>query len=1008
MSQKPTPRSPGKVSELSDASGTAYILDLVSQNWLTPAEVDRTEWRHTLTAIKPANLAHSTALLFISGGANSAANPPRPSRQLIEIAKATRSVVVELRMVPNQPLTFHGDGKPRTEDDLIAYTWDQFLRTGDERWPARLPMTKAAVRAMDATTAFLASPEGGAAKVDTFVVTGASKRGWTAWTTAAVDRRVVALAPIVIDVLNLEPSMDHHFRAYGFYAPAVGDYVRQRIMDWNGTPELKALYAIEDPFFDRDRLTVPKLLINACGDQFFLPDSSQFYFGALPGEKFLRYIPNTDHSMRNTDAYQTLGALASCDSQPHPAPAILVAHAPPTARSPSPRKPSPPPRSSGRPPIPRPATSASKPSVPSRPPRRSRPTATRSLPRPSRPAAGWTASFIELTFDVGARDPLKLTTDIAVTPDTLPFPAPEIRNPQGLPAKRRQACALIFPIPPARPGPALDAPATPPARSRPARCRTRGDRRPRVLATLGEAGATVGHRSPPRFLRRRLPPRRAPDPGTATKTNVRDFGAVGDGTTDDTKALQAAIDATPAGAVYLPPGRYLVSDYLRITRSGVVLRGAGPEQSTPLRFPAASTRSTPAKAAPAPAHPPAVTLSTALSSPSKGTIAPNPSPRSQPSPKEATAPSRWIAPPASPSARLVLDRAPRGARPQPQDLPLQRRPRRHRPRQAARYPDARARHRRRQRARDLRPPAALRDPRRLAPRGAGLQPHRHRIRHRAPRLRVPRHQIPRPLQRGRPQRHRTPAPSSTAGSGRVIHNGDLGINVVACHNTLDGILLTADTARGTVDAGVPDCTGHHGIQLKNAEDNLITNFEVRAPYVHDLTVEHASGNVFAQGRGIDPDFDHHKDTPYENLFTDIDCGRGTRVWRCGGGASLAARAPAGPRSGISAPPRPLEPAPKNRGPADDEFHRPAHQIPEQARRHRPRFEAIRPRRSSPPNLHAADREALEQVGLASDPKQANARSFRLNPCPTLRFPPVFAPRFLRMVVRPSSTFTRPS
>jgi hypothetical protein len=70
-----------------------------------------------------------------------------------------------------------------------------------------------------------------------------------------------------------------------------------------------------------------------------------------------------------------------------------------------------------------------------------------------------------------------------------------------------------------------------------------------------------------------------PIPELPRATNVRDLGAVGDGTTDDTKALQAAIDATPAGAVYLPPGRYLVSDFIRITRSGVVLRGAGPEQS---------------------------------------------------------------------------------------------------------------------------------------------------------------------------------------------------------------------------------------------------------------------------------------------------------------------------------------------------------------------------------------------------------------------------------------------
>ena len=78
-------------------------------------------------------------------------------------------------------------------------------------------MTKAVVRAMDTVTAFCASPGRRAhAQVDKFVVSGASKRGWTTWTTAAVDRRVVAIVPIVIDVLNVEPSFDHHCRAYGF------------------------------------------------------------------------------------------------------------------------------------------------------------------------------------------------------------------------------------------------------------------------------------------------------------------------------------------------------------------------------------------------------------------------------------------------------------------------------------------------------------------------------------------------------------------------------------------------------------------------------------------------------------------------------------------------------------------------------------------------------------------------------------------------------------------------
>ena len=37
------------------------------------------------------------------------------------------------------------------------------------------------------------------------------------------------------------------------------------------------------------------------------------------------------------------------------------------------------------------------------------------------PESGWTAFFVELTYDTGSNLPLKLTTAVRVLPDTLPF-----------------------------------------------------------------------------------------------------------------------------------------------------------------------------------------------------------------------------------------------------------------------------------------------------------------------------------------------------------------------------------------------------------------------------------------------------------------------------------------------------------------------------------------------------------------------------------------------------------
>ena len=416
---------------------TTFVLEMTSQAWLTTNEVDRPVWKHWLMIVKPDKVASSKALLFISGGSIHRSAPSSADGKTIRTAIATGSVVAELRGVPNQPLVFSGETKGRSEDALIAYTWNKFLRTGDEKWPARLPMTKSAVRAMDTVTAFCASAEGGALKIDSFVVTGTSKRGWTTWTTAAVDKRVVAIVPIVIDLLNLEPSFKHHYEAYGFYSSALKDYTTPKLMDWMGTKEHRALLEIEDPYQYRERLTMPKFLINASGDQFFLPDSSQFYFDDLPGTKYLRYVPNADHSLHGSDALETLIACYDAVLTGARLPqfswkleedgAIRV-----TARD-----------------LPREVKLWQATNPKARDFRletigrvwRSTPVKGQAdgvyLGRIETPAKGWTAFFLELTYPASGPAPFKFTTSVRVLPDTLPFKYETKAKPDRPPVMRQ-------------------------------------------------------------------------------------------------------------------------------------------------------------------------------------------------------------------------------------------------------------------------------------------------------------------------------------------------------------------------------------------------------------------------------------------------------------------------------------------------------------------------------------------------------------------------------------------
>ncbi|GIW99667.1 MAG: hypothetical protein KatS3mg111_3000 [Pirellulaceae bacterium] len=406
------------VSDQSSAAGRSLVIEFVSQNWLTEQEVNRTTWKHWLTVAVPPATRSSTALLWIGGGSNRNEAPSGPDGRLQTIARASNTLVAEVKMVPNQPLEFHGDGVPRTEDDLIAYTWNQFLETGDPRWPARNAMVKAAVRAMDVLQ-LLADQDDALPPLERFVVAGASKRGWTTWLTGAMDPRVRAIAPIVIDVLNVEPNIRHHFAAYGFWAPAVGDYVEHGITQKIGHPRMPDLIRLVDPYAYRQRLTMPKLILNAAGDQFFPPDSSHYYYDSLPGPKLIRYVANDDHSLKRGNALQTLIAWYVAILQERPLPevswqlnddgmlSIRSDQQPIAARlywchNPSARD--------FRLETIGPAFQA----------RELSPAARMDVPLDTKDQ-GWTAHFVELEYDVGAESPLVISTEVFILPDVLPF-----------------------------------------------------------------------------------------------------------------------------------------------------------------------------------------------------------------------------------------------------------------------------------------------------------------------------------------------------------------------------------------------------------------------------------------------------------------------------------------------------------------------------------------------------------------------------------------------------------
>lgn len=148
---------------------------------------------------------------------------------------------------------------------------------------------------MDALQAF--SRQEWKAPVETFLVTGGSKRGWTTWLTGASDARVKAIAPLVIDTLNMREQMAHQLKSFGTYSEQIHDYTERGLVPVPDTAEAKRLWRMIDPYFYRDRLAMPKLIVNGNNDPYWTTDALNLYWDGLKGDKWVLYVPNAGHNL---------------------------------------------------------------------------------------------------------------------------------------------------------------------------------------------------------------------------------------------------------------------------------------------------------------------------------------------------------------------------------------------------------------------------------------------------------------------------------------------------------------------------------------------------------------------------------------------------------------------------------------------------------------------------------------------------------------------------------------
>ncbi len=280
--------------------GKFFLLNVKSQTWRG------IEWNHKVGIYIPRNLAYKNhGILMVTGSA-----PKDPMSKLNQYALVIESIgapFVILWDIPNQPLF------GLKEDALIAYTLAKYLETGEEDWPLLFPMVKGVTATMDCVQDFLKKELN--LDLEKFLVTGASKRGWTTYLTGAVDQRIFAIVPIVYDNLNMPEQMRKQLEYYGTFSEQIRDYTRYGLtkMIADASPnEVPEIVMAIDPFYYKDKLTIPKLIVIGTNDPYWVVDSSRLYFYDLPTPRYAYVMPNEAHNVSNQiEFFNTLKAFFS-------------------------------------------------------------------------------------------------------------------------------------------------------------------------------------------------------------------------------------------------------------------------------------------------------------------------------------------------------------------------------------------------------------------------------------------------------------------------------------------------------------------------------------------------------------------------------------------------------------------------------------------------------------------------------------------------------------------------
>ena len=120
-------------------------------------------------------------------------------------------------------------------------------------------MVKAITGGFSAVRDFINQKQG--LVIDSYAITGSSKRGWNSWLACAYDTRCVVALPKIFDMLDVVPSMKQHYMALGGWSRTFEPYWEEGMTEMLDTHEMREISCMIDPLHSIDKLKKKRMFL---------------------------------------------------------------------------------------------------------------------------------------------------------------------------------------------------------------------------------------------------------------------------------------------------------------------------------------------------------------------------------------------------------------------------------------------------------------------------------------------------------------------------------------------------------------------------------------------------------------------------------------------------------------------------------------------------------------------------------------------------------------------------